>query len=136
MKVFVARAPEAPEPGDFHFALDGELVTLPVTMCCEPDECGCGRSMAGLVSARATTSFTVTDLHMTFTDYADALRDGMRRQGWWEDPADDEWLLADALQLHLAAAAWPVGASLRIHDGRITERAARRPGRRRGGDGR
>ncbi|MFZ4721181.1 MAG: DUF7715 family protein [Ilumatobacteraceae bacterium] len=124
MKVFVARAPEAPEPDDFHFALDGELVTLPQTQCCNPD-CGCDRSMAGLISARATTSFTVTDLDMSFEDYADALREGLRHQGWWDDEEDDEWLLEDALELHLAALPWAVGTPLRIRDGLISPRPTR-----------
>ena len=113
MKVFVARAPEVPGPEDFHFALDGELVTPPMSICTNRD-CGCERSVAGLASARATTGFVVTELEMSFTEYVGALRDGLTRQGWWNIQADDEWLLEMAAELAWAADALPVDVSLSI----------------------
>lgn len=122
MKVFVARASAAPGPTDFHFALDGELVTPPMSICKNPD-CGCDRSVAGLASARATTGFVVADLDMSFTEYVVALRDGLQRQGWWVDQDDDGWLLDDARQLAAAASVLPTDVELRIERDHITVRS-------------
>jgi hypothetical protein len=121
MKVFVAHCPEPSETlavDDFHFALDGELVTMPLQVCRNP-KCGCRWSVAGLGSAKATTSFTVAELDMSFTEYVDVLRDGLRRQGWWVCPDDDVWLLDQARRHALGAAAYPVGTPLRTRDGEI-----------------
>jgi hypothetical protein len=123
MKVFTARATEPPGPDDFCFALDGELVTMPMRVCSNPD-CGCAWSMAGLVSALATTGFTVTDLEMSFTEYVAALRDGLTRQGWWSSEADDDWLIAEAVRLARAAQLLPTGTQLGIDDGLIYVRVA------------
>lgn len=118
MKVFTARHPEPPGPDDFCFALEGELVTMPLEVCDDP-ECGCAWSMAGLVSAKATTGFVVTELDMSFTDYVSALRDGYARQGWWTEEADDDWLITEAVALARAAEQLPVGVPLGIDDGEI-----------------
>ena len=113
MKVFVARALAAPEPSDFHHALDGELVMAPLVPCSIPS-CGCRRSVVGIASGGATTMFTVAELSLTFTEYVAALRDGRERQGWWRSPVDDEWLLGEALVLARAAATLPSGVALRL----------------------
>ncbi len=125
MKVFTAHAADPPDPDDFCFALEGELVTTPMRVCANPD-CGCAWSMAGLVSARATTGFTVTELEMSLTEYVAALRDGLTRQGWWSGEKDDEWLLPEAVRLARAAELLPVGALLGIDDGMIYLRVAAR----------
>jgi hypothetical protein len=118
MKVFTARHPEPSGPDDFCFALEGEMVTMPLQVC-DDGECGCACSMAGLVSAKATTGFTVTELDMSFTDYVAALRDGFTRNGWWTCDADDDWLIPEAVALARAADQLPVGVSLGIDDGEI-----------------
>jgi hypothetical protein len=123
MKVFTARAPELPQPDDFSFTLDGELVTMPIALCDCP-ECGCQRSMAGLATARATTTFTVSDLPMDFTEYVGALRDGLTRQGYWRSADDDRWLLPLARDHACGAQAFDVGALLCIDRERIRLRGA------------
>lgn len=75
--------------------------------------------MAGLVSAKATTGFAVTELDMSFTDYVAALRDGYTRQGWWTQDADDDWLITEAVALARAAEQLPVGVPLGIDGGEI-----------------
>ena len=118
MKVFTARHPEPSGPDDFCFALEGELVTMPMHVCADPAS-GCGSSMAGLVSAQATTGFTVTELDMSFTEYVSALRDGFTRQGWWANERDDGWLITEAVGLARAAEQLPVGMPLGIDQGEI-----------------
>jgi hypothetical protein len=49
---------------DFCWTVEGELVVFPPIECGRgsiDDVCGCRRSMAGLVSHRATTTIEVTD---------------------------------------------------------------------------
>ena len=122
MKVFVARALAVPEPDDFHWAIDGELVTVPLIPCDCPG-CGCRQSMAGVVSARATTMFTVADLAMTTTEYVAALRDGLQLQGWWTGEHDDRWLIGLAVEQLRLAATIPIGAALRVDEQHISRRA-------------
>lgn len=99
MRVLVATDDtQGQDPGDYHWAVDGELVTVLVTECGRPDECGCGRGFPGLASARATTTAMVVELdHMDRAIMRTALRDGLQRQGWLEGLRDQE---ADALVDH------------------------------------
>jgi hypothetical protein len=59
-------------PGDFCYAIEGELVLL--GFVCATDEkdpdggCGCGRAFSGMSSMRATTTATVRDLDLSFDD--------------------------------------------------------------------
>ena len=85
MKVLVATGDGQGEvAGDFCFTVEGELVTLGTLECSSPDVCGCGRSFAGLASARATTTARVADLpHMTRDDVRLAIDESLRRGGWF-----------------------------------------------------
>ena len=48
-------------PDDYHFAIDGELVTPLLPECSLPDGCGCRRGFDGLESDRATTTALVVE---------------------------------------------------------------------------
>ncbi len=95
---------------DFHWAVEGELVTLRVFCDMHLDRphgrCECGRVFVGLGSFYGTTTAMVRDLPgITETDYLEALRNSLDAQGW--DARD-----ADAEAAHLLAEVdrWPVGA--------------------------
>ena len=67
---------------DYVWTVDGELVFLPPTVCCEPG-CGCNRGFAGLASHRATTTALVTNrTGLDRAGYRRVLADGMRSQGY------------------------------------------------------
>jgi hypothetical protein len=95
MKVLIAtKRTQGAMPGDYSWALEGELVT-PISMACSsPDSCGCGRGFPGLASARATTTALVVERpEVDDNRLRDALRDSLDRQGWLQhldaDQADD-----------------------------------------------
>jgi hypothetical protein len=123
MKVFVAAGPGAKKrPDDFSWTVDGELVRLAFDHCDCPD-CGCDRSVAGLASSKATTTFTVIDNpELDTARYVEALRDAIGRQGFLADDDEDDWVeeLAGE-QLRLAAAFTP-GRVLEISRGRTRAR--------------
>ena len=80
MHVLVAtRDLQCTAPDDFFWGVEGELVSFP-TECSRPQDCGCGRSFAGLSSKRATTTARVEEIDLTMGAYvqllvADALND-------------------------------------------------------------
>ena len=106
---------------DFCWTVEGELVFFAPFDCSRgtiDDDCGCRRSMAGLVSQLATTTMRVAerkdlDANIYFTLIADALEtQGYVTRELMTNPNVDEWLhdLTDEL-IYLAAAA-PVGTVL------------------------
>jgi hypothetical protein len=88
--------------GDYHWALDGELVTPLVVECCNPDQCGCARGFPGLASSKPTTTAMVADLpHVGVAELERALRDALTRDGWLSGlkPAKAD----DVVHVHLSA---------------------------------
>lgn len=124
MKVLVATAETQGDRGnDFHFAVEGELVRID-TPCAtdrrDPDGgCGCGRSFAGLNSARPTTTARVADLPFSRADVAEALRSSLAQQGW--DPSGAAGEAGCLLEL---VAELPVGT---VVGRRLFEIVVRRP---------
>ena len=97
-------------PTDFHHGIEGELVRLG-EICrkdrSDPDGgCGCGRSFAGIVSQRATTTARVADLAFSREQYADAWIDGMRTAGWDPCPCCEVDAVDELVEI---AANWPEG---------------------------
>jgi hypothetical protein len=87
MRVLVATAEtQGEQGGDFHHAVEGELVRIDPPCAsdrCDPDgRCGCGRSFAGLNSARATTTARVADVPLSRDDVVEALGSSLAQQGW------------------------------------------------------
>jgi hypothetical protein len=86
---------------DFCWTVEGELVVFPPVECdCGSidDDCGCRRSMAGLVSHRATTTMKVVDREELDPEtYFMLIKDGLEKQGYLtkeleKDPDVKEWL--------------------------------------------
>jgi hypothetical protein len=86
---------------DFCCTIEGEMVFFPPLECGRgsvDDDCGCRRSMAGLVSHRATTTITVADREGLDPDtYFMLIADGLRDQGYvtkalMKNPDVNEWL--------------------------------------------
>lgn len=114
MKVFVATRPTEPESeaDDFCHTVDGELVFLPTDFCDRPD-CGCRRSMVGLGSGKATTTFTVADLpHLDRAALLEAFTEGFLRMGLADGRDLDD--VAGIVDEHIAMAKdLPVGGVYR-----------------------
>jgi hypothetical protein len=99
---------------DFCWTVEGELVYFPPLECGHgsiDDGCGCRRSMAGLVSRRATTTIKVADREeLDPNTYFALISDAHRDQGyvteelmrnpnvneWLRDVTDDLMCIADA----------------------------------------
>ena len=73
MKLLTAtRTGQGERPGDFSYAVEGELVILGLVCATDrnnPDGgCGCGRAFSGLSSKKATTTALVRDLDLSVDD--------------------------------------------------------------------
>lgn len=67
---------------DYAWAVDGELVFIPLTDC-DNERCGCARGFAGITSHRATTTARIVDRPDLDADgYRDVLTEGMKSQGY------------------------------------------------------
>ncbi len=102
---------------DFCWTVEGELVVFPPIECgcgSVDDRCGCRRSMAGLVSHRATTTVKVADMEGLDRDtYFMLISDGLRDQGYvtnelMGNPEVNEWLSDVTDELMYIADAFPV----------------------------
>jgi hypothetical protein len=115
---------------DFHWCIDGEVVT-PVRVICDrerelgPDGgCGCGRSFVGLSSHKGTTTAMVREISgYTLEDLTEAVRSYLQQAGWDDGQAEAEaaliaetaaghdagTILAEALGWQPAAAAASAG---------------------------
>lgn len=109
MKVLVATAVgQGMRNNDYNWCIEGELVR--VGLVCATDQndpdggCGCGRGFGGLSSHRATTTARVAEVRTTLAEYATAIRDSLREQGWGDFDCTEE-----ARELAAAVADWPVG---------------------------
>ncbi len=99
---------------DFSWTVEGELVFFAPIECSRgfiDDDCGCRRSMAGLVSHRATTTMKVVEREDLDPDiYFTLIADGLQSQGYvteelMRNPNVNEWVhdLTDEL-IYMAAA--------------------------------
>lgn len=129
MKVFTAtQQTQGQRPGDYHWCVEGELVTLP-NLICEADAnnpeggCGCGRGWEGLNSHRATTTVMVRDLDgLTLDEYTEAIRSSLEAGGWSEVTRTE--VLDLATDLAELASTYPAGT---IVGHRLREVYAREP---------
>jgi hypothetical protein len=104
-------------PGDFNFALNGEIV-VPATPCDSAD-CGCERSFAGTTTQKATTTAEIVDSALSRDDVITAIAKS-RADGWHDHDIEAAVTLADSLLG--VAAAQGVGTVLGILGGRIEPR--------------
>ena len=74
---------------DFSWVPEGELVAYSVE--CETDKndidgpCGCRRSLSGLKTRKATTTFRVSTFDSSEDDWLDLVRESNRQAGWGDD---------------------------------------------------
>lgn len=119
MKVLIAtKEGQGKRPNDFFWASEGELVTFPSIECdreAVDGHCGCRRSMAGMTSLKATTTFKVVELPMTGDDLKSALRQELEDGGWLKLMGPDKstkLIDSTAARLCRVASSLPVGVPL------------------------
>lgn len=127
MKVLVAtKEKQGDRHDDYSWAVDGELVYVPVDVCDCPG-CGCSRGFAGMASSRATTTALVVErMDLGLPDMSNALADSLERQGWLtgERSSDDDELFRLLFQrLLVSASHFPVGSVIE-RDGHLLRRRA------------
>ena len=106
--MLVAPGEGATGPGDFCFTEAGELLYENPVVCCSSPECGCGRSLAGVDTAKGTTTAVVTEVELPragLIEVADRVAD---RAGW-----DANEVLYGLLRIQAVASSHPVGTLLR-----------------------
>jgi hypothetical protein len=118
MKLLTAtRQGQGERPGDFFFAVDGELVVVAdacATDQADPDGgCGCGRAFSGVSSLRATTTALVRELDISYDDLQQAVESHFVAAGYSPDllGAEDFADLVDttAQEAVKFGSCWPVG---------------------------
>jgi hypothetical protein len=126
MKVFVATSRrQGSRASDFCWTIEGELVIYPIECDRDGDDpdgpCGCLRSMIGLGSQKATTTFEVVDVDLDVEDYVEAVAgvlDGLHGIRVWRDEARQA-----AFDLLDEAADYQTGVVLERRGDDIQERA-------------
>jgi hypothetical protein len=101
---------EDSEPVRFTFECDGETVDGP---------CGCRRSMSGMVTLKATTTFRVKRLPISRKQFVDMLRDSYAKAGF---PLDNASIQEEADELLRLAAAFLGDAVLEKRGGKMQTR--------------
>lgn len=127
MKVLIATThTQGEQVDDYSWALDGELVYVPVDECSNPD-CGCDRGFAGMASDRATTTAMVVDRStLGPADLSILLIDSLTRQGWLADgwsAANEEFVDLVWSRLQQALEHFPVGSILERQGDVVRSRA-------------
>jgi hypothetical protein len=106
---------------DFCWTVEGELVFFPPIECGRgsiDDDCGCRRSMAGLVSHQATTTMVVAERDgLDENAYFELISDGLRDQGYLTkelktNPSVNSWLHHVTDELIYLGGAMPPGTVL------------------------
>jgi hypothetical protein len=109
------------DAGDFDFCRDGELLRFGMECDGEDamgvahaDRCGCSRSLAGVESSKATTTFRVVEVAWSPETYARLIEASLVRDGWVE-PGEEatRWGLESSEDVRGVAEAFPVGTILR-----------------------
>lgn len=93
------------KPTDFFWTEDGEILKRGF-VCCDSVGCGCDRSLVGVVTHKATTTFLVDDAPVTEEELRAILADSYVSAGFGE--ADD--LVEESLATHRMAEVLPLGA--------------------------
>ncbi len=126
MKVLVAtRETQGQRKSDFCFAIEGELVEWAFE--CDRDEedidgdCGCRRSLTGIVSRKGTTTMAVVERTITLDELAGIIRENAESAGIHLDIDVPHDLAEYVVEM---AAEFPVGT---VVERRGDEVLARRP---------
>ncbi len=115
MRVFVATSQgQGDHDNDFFHGVDGELVRMPFDSCCDP-QCGCDRSVSGLASSKASTTFMSVDRpDLDSETYRSLFRDALEDQGWVAS-GEESNEIDDLIAWHIdAAAGYPKDTVMRV----------------------
>jgi len=128
MKVLVAtNETQGQRKSDYHNAETGELVRF--IMECDGEKvdgkCGCRRALGGMVSQKATTTFTVEDRPgFELDDLILAVAESLGNAGWLSGDVEEAlaWATSDAEELAHIAEVFPVGSIVEKRGRDIKER--------------
>lgn len=128
MKVFVAtKSKQGKRKNDFSHTKEGELVKFGFE--CDGEsvdgKCGCKRSMVGVDTLKATTTFAVKDINIKVEEYIKKLLDSERKGGWLNKESSKDTIKAmeDAAKYLLELAnGFAVGAILEKRGDKIQVR--------------
>lgn len=104
LKLLVATSRgQGERPGDFCFAVDGELVYLGFVCARDQEDpdggCGCGRAFTGLNSGKASTTAEVRELDLSEDDLRMAIGSSLEQAGWEHPEAHIAGMAEDLLEL-------------------------------------
>lgn len=123
MKVLVAtRKGQGLRDNDFCFTKEGELVHYGFECTNEKIDgrCGCKRSLGGMDSLKATTTFTVEERDLTEAEYLKTFLASLKRAGWG---GMEKWVVrAAAKDLLRIANKFKAGTILEKRGHKICER--------------
>jgi hypothetical protein len=128
MKILTAtNLTQGASPLDFNWCKEGEVLIFgfECTGGSWDDGCGCRRSLAGIKSHKACTTFLVTESPLTPTELETLIATALVQEGWHK-PVDKaalrsaHELLYDVLQV---AAHYPVGTILERHERQFFKRS-------------
>jgi len=132
LKVFVStQETQGQRTNDFNFVPEGELVTFPTMVCSNEhadDDCGCARSMQGILTHKATTTMKVTEYDGDVSTLVDLIQKSLKESGWIGSVYEQHGLINVnpqniAKRLLKAAAPYSLGAVVEYRDGQFVERA-------------
>lgn len=111
MKVLVAVKPSEPKDDDFCFVPDGEILYEQAITCSgykKAIECGCGRSLSGTTTPKATTTMEVREVDLTDDDLFALAAEVGKASGW-----GGRYVLHGLDRMREAAEEYPVGTLVR-----------------------
>lgn len=113
MKLLVATKEKQKMRGnDFHHANEGEIVYFGTECDCETVDgpCGCKRSLVGIESHKASTTFMVIEKSLTEAELCKMLKESLANAGWGQ--IADSAIKSDVSSLIHLAKQFPVGSVL------------------------
>ncbi len=128
-KVLIATAAtQGPRKNDFSHTREGELVTYGFE--CDREQvdgaCGCKRSLIGMSTHKATTTFKVGSMDLNGSELTERIRTSLRESGWIGagvfTPHEDEEFIRD--QVSDTENLW--NSFKNIPDGAVLERRGRK----------
>lgn len=122
MKKLVKVLVSVNKPGrddDFCFVPDGEIVYESAVTCSDYDKavnyCGCGRSLSGTTTPKATTTMEVREVEMDDDDFFQLAAEVGKKTGW-----GGRYILGGLDRMREAAEDFPVGTLVRARVSALT----------------
>ncbi len=131
LKVFVStNETQGQRTNDFNFVPEGELVILPSMTCTDEqadDDCGCARSMQGILTHKATTTMKVVEHDGDVSTLVNLIQTSLKESGWIGSMYEQHNLIDTNPQniaecLLKAATPFKVGAIVEYRDRKFKER--------------